>query len=758
MAESILKLRVDNQEYNAKIDRARQGLLAMEQACRKVGGTLEVVEKADLDFVKALGQMSTASNTANGKVSELTKAFTDLQSQYNRLTSEEKSSPFGKALAQSLDKLKGRIQDGNKELQDIQNQLRGTTKESDTSSTGLQALADKFGLNIGQMAKFATAGAAVAGALKVAKDAFMSSEQDVDNWGRTVKASEDLYSAFVSSLNNASLSSFFNNIDNIVKAAKEAYDALDNLQTKGGIISNKEARLNYQRQKQMAVINDKSKSEEERKAAQTQLTGLNGQMRDAKQATAALNQDVVNSKINDKLIGVGFKEGTKEYKEAFTKVMRSLYDENYKMGIVNTGYESGLVINNGNTRRRVDNGNRNLDNIITDEWRKDVNQYVQAAWSSMSQAEQEIRQGNRFAQKDIKGTGGSVTKTTTTTPKVDVTSSLTELQLLQDELKTVEASMSPFAKTSDDWKAMNEYAEGLRNKIKELNGELTEMQQGLSGPSTAAFSDWAKYLNDEMSTVDITTPLYQNLQAQLADTTAIQNIINTALENGISLDSINLDAEGLFDKILNAEDISNAYWQGITDAINEQLKALGIEPIQLNFETGGIKNLKKDAEQTVDNVEGIATAFNAVGNALNQIEDPGAKVSGYIATAIGQTAAAFGTAQIQAATMGPWAWIAFAATGLATMISTIQCIKSATAGSYADGGLIKGSSFTGDAVPIMANAGEIVLNYAQQSNIASALESKIEGGGGGRSTISGEQIVTVVNAYGRRTGRGEILR
>lgn len=84
---------------------------------------------------------------------------------------------------------------------------------------------------VGVAAKFVSFGAAAAAAMKVAKDAFFKNEQQLDDWGRTVKTSESLYNGFLNSINNGSIGGYLSNIDRIVKAAREAYDALDELAT-----------------------------------------------------------------------------------------------------------------------------------------------------------------------------------------------------------------------------------------------------------------------------------------------------------------------------------------------------------------------------------------------------------------------------------------------------------------------------------------------------------------------------------------------
>jgi hypothetical protein len=147
---------------------------------------------------------------------------------------------------------------------------------------------------------------------------------------------------------------------------------------------------------------------------------------------------------------------------------------------------------------------------------------------------------------------------------------------------------------------------------------------------------------------------------------------------------------------------------------------------------------------------------------MSQIEDPAAKVMGTIAQAIATIALTF--ASSLKGTVTPWDWIAAAAAGTATMISTISAIHSATG--YAQGGIVDGraggfvggTAYSGDNVGnVRLDSGELVLNKSQQNNLASALDGTPMNSLNLTAAVSGEQILLVANRTTRRQGKGELL-
>ena len=165
------------------------------------------------------------------------------------------------------------------------------------------------------------------------------------------------------------------------------------------------------------------------------------------------------------------------------------------------------------------------------------------------------------------------------------------------------------------------------------------------------------------------------------------------------------------------------------------------------------------------NWQAAGTAIQAVGSAMSQIEDPAAKVLGTIAQAVATMALSYSQAAASPAVTGTgWGWIAFAATGVATMLSSIAAIKQATSG-FANGGVIPGNSMSGDNLRGMTpdgtiyglNSQEIILNRAQQGNLA----SQLEGGGLGNlqleTRVDAEELIIMLNNNGLRRGRGRYI-
>lgn len=351
------------------------------------------------------------------------------------------------------------------------------------------------------------------------------------------------------------------------------------------------------------------------------------------------------------------------------------------------------------------------------------------------------------------------------------------LESFRESAKHMKDLQAAIEENKAEQKASAEAARELeqaQKKLADAQLKLTEAQA--TGSSTAIYNA-QKEVNKQQERVnrlqDPTIPasaqptgieaLKQTIQAEIkfdqmnVDETTLHNLLQTALSNG--LEGLTVDYGLLQEKISQGIDIPDSTWESLQNEINEKLTEAAIEPIKINFETGGLDKVKKDSDGASKSMQAAAQAASAVGSALQMIEDPSARVFGIIAQAIATVAQGFATATAVEGSKGVWAWIAAVAAGTATMISTISSIKSATAGNFAQGGIVPGNSYSGDNIRAYGlNSGELILSMAQQNTIADRLTSSPLEDLQLSATIDAEQIRLVLNNRGRRTGRGEYVQ
>lgn len=636
MADSILRLRVSSEEYDNKLKRATEQLARYADGCRKAGGTLQYVDDNVVEFTRSLGRMETTATTVRGKVAELTKSYTELAVRYKNMTDEEKKGEYGKALAASLDELKGRISESKVQLDDINKSING----GGGLTGALDAVAGKFGLSIDQVTKFGGVVGVATTAVQVAKDAFLQSESGIDEWGRTVEGAKGAYSVFLDTLNNGNWSNFFQNLQTAIRGGRDLYDVFDRL---GSIKSNNAAAIAIT-QKEIAElrlakqqgenVDAKLKSATERLAA-LQKQGVSAGMAAGSQSAFQTIRNGVNSiggaGVNDATIKYAVDRIMKNGQSEFDKYARNrdILRERGMVTKTQTIYDS----QGGSYERQY----REFDiNALTKEQQKQyalaqaitegetriqagISAYAQAVSEGASSAREAFK-GNRYALQGSGGGGGGRSGRSGSSSKgFDISS------IAFDPNKAMLAAVkAPDEGPSEVWKAITEGAKEAKSEVDNL---------------TAAF-----------------------------------------------------------------EKLNEA--QGVT-----------------------VKDANKETKNMTDGWRTASIAIGTVGNAMSELKNPAIDIMTVIGQSIATIALAYAQnlANDKTTTGNIWAFIAAAAASTISMITTIASIHSATG--YAQGGIVKGNSYSGDNIyggpDAMVNAGELVLTKAQQGNLASQLQ---EGG------------------------------
>lgn len=787
MADLVARLKVDSKEYDSKIERARSGLLHLEQSLRGAGKTFADADKDQVAFTRSLGNMQTVARTARGRLSELTKAYTDLRLQYKSLTDAEKQSPFGRALNSSLEQLRGRIETTRRELSDISGELSGLGKKAGGSL--FSGLGDKMS---GALQVFAgnmltKAAGAVA---SLGTEMIDTVRQGVE----LAKQGEGIRNAFerlgrgdiMQGLREATHGTV-TDIE-LMKAAVKFNDFKLPVEELGTMLAFAQQKAKDTGQsvdymvdsivtglgrKSLMILDNLGLSASEIKARMgetgdmTKAVGaiIREQMAKAGDyvETAADRAAQANVSLQNKMEELGRKFAPVE--EASNQLWTSM-----KIGILDViGGPLARLLNGlteaGRLKNMLDdmNGGGNGKESQTEkalrilreysgggrgiEGKRDLYNRQMASYNS--QEAKAWREANRLrvelkglrSQQRENGLAGNLQ------PLINETSR--QLEATENRAKAIQIMranyeagakqiLSPVKPVIDPiepkapknkggggtTKSEATVTDGLK-ALKEFDAETLHVTESMKS-LREQLSNYRKAAENADNPMD-----YARAQQGIADTQARIKAQPMALRLGIDTESMMEVQSGI---------------DSFAEQLRSQLKPLEIKPA---VDTKIFRMTSEEASKA-------ASAIGSIGSALQSIEDPGAKVAGLIATAIANIAVTFASSLKD--TPGPWGWIAAAAAGTATMVSTIMAIKSATAGSYAEGGIVKGNTYSGDQIygGAFVNAGELVLNRAQTSAIA----GQLQGNGSGNmspSWISGEQIYVAMNRYTRRTGRGEIV-
>lgn len=791
MADVITRLKVESTEYDSKIKRASQGLLQMEQACRKVGGTLAILEKDELEFVKGLGKMETVSKDARGQLSELTKAFTDLSLQYKRLTDEEKNGDFGKALASSLGELKTRIQNTKGQLNEINGEING----GGGLTGALDQLAGKFGMNIQQLAGWGAAIGAAKVALDVAKDAFFASEATVDEWGRVMDSSKSLYEGFLTAINTGDISGYLSSIDEIVSAARTAYDELDRLGTMKTIQAPQKSaqQTENDRIRQMIQTGHYIAPLDGRKPAPgmkdgqlltpEQIRTLERQLQNGMKTVVGLvgNEVKQTGKAIDavyerqaKELGMSlseFRKGTSSWSE-FEKRMNEAKDyqefeakRRQAQALASSGHnltpEQSAILNAANPNQRgakwatfrVDGDRYNeLVQLILQR-----DQQAAQAYGMQSQAFRAINRAEGITTRSLLGGGSGGGKTggggSTTTVAKELSpmqqaqkeiSALTEEALTADEgrLEVIKKEIAALQEQVRVYQSIQDYAQGKEPNWNIQVGdrkafEAEQKQKFEANGGTASRLESMQYsVMKEMRVEDAKV-----------DTETLHTLLKDALQN--SIDTTSLDLTPIAEQIGEGINVPDEKWQSIIDKYNELRKQIGQDPIKINMETGGFvvseQSNKKRGDIKNDGYQKMVGNISTITGAIQQL---GVDIPEGFSKTLG--------------IMQVISTILIAIQSLATVTATTSALKSIpiigmflNRGGivHAAGGYTVPGNYGYDAVPAMLTSGEVVLNSAQQGVLASRLSENNSMPTKTVAVINGDQVKLLLMNSAQANGK-----
>ena len=678
MAESIVRLRVESQEFESKLKRASQELLAMAENARRTGATFAIADKEELAFVSSLGQLQTSARSAKGSIAEMTKAFQDLSMHYRSLTDEEKAAPYGQELKKSLEQLQNRINDGKKALGEINGTIGESKNKTDILSGAVGELAGKFGLSVPKLGAMSVAIAGVTGALKVAKDAFFANEQSLDDWEKTTESAKAVYSGFLDALNTGDISGYLGRINQIVDAARKAYDALDELGTYNAF-----NQVNVSRDKQR--LTNAMADYREGKGSKTSVQSASADVQKNLRELYLKQQGAYVAKINQLAAERGVSG----------KALMKIADGSY------SDYQRAKSVQMTGTRYQV-HTNQYGQSWTTSE------KYAKNAAEQMGSA---LRRINDTDWQELQKLGA------------DAQNTLNELGMTRRQVARILGS-GRTTTTTTGGRTGGGGGVGNVTPAPDLNKIAFNMDEKFNGGM----------LQDEIN-------------GQIADK------VSVALGEVIKSDLKNMDPEQLKAMLQGTETVNDVFKnanmsqvrttedkkQGRQDNdISKMAKGVGaLANITGAFQSMGIK-LPEELTRTMSMIQALMSVIQGV-QTIIQVFSSTTQTANTVALGLNTGAIGALTLAMNANTTSNFIPF-FAHGGLA---------------GRAANGFVGGNNYSGDMLPIAVNSGELILNRAQQGNLASQLSGIGLGAIEVYGRVSGEDIILSSRRRNNRMVRSE---
>ena len=320
---------------------------------------------------------------------------------------------------------------------------------------------------------------------------------------------------------------------------------------------------------------------------------------------------------------------------------------------------------------------------------------------------------------------------------------------------------------------------------------------GKSITTSSGLTDLINSLKKEIQDADFGSDLYNALTEKLADATMLQNLVKESLSVGLGtalFDIADETGQDFWDRVLSPEGVENADWQAIADVINRKRKEMGLDAITLDYNSGNVSakgktnndteiidtgkklvgglsqvssgldnmgiKLSDEANQFINTAQGIISVIEGLKAVAEVIT--GSTSSALVSAGVSLVQALFTNTMAVTANTTATAAAAAADTGEAIMdaikVAAVAMAHGGVVPHAAQGYAVPGRHYSGDVTPIMANAGELVLNRAQQGNLASQLqEGDHQTSAPARPYVTGQDIFLGLNNYLTGSGQGEII-
>lgn len=766
MADNLLRLKVDSQEYDAKIKRAAEGIQHFVQNIRESGSNMKESGILARAFLQELGNMETVATGTKQQLREMSNAITTLTQTYRELSDEEKRSGFGQELNKQIQILTERAGKAKDAMMDVEASIRNAASDTrmfDQLSQGASVMTAGFqgligagkmlGIEMGndveviaklqaamavtnslttiqtalqkQSALMQGVQAAQAKIAALAQKLFAAATNDATKaqvaFNAVSKVNPYVMLASAVTAVGVALFAFTDNAKKATNATEEETEAMKQAarmadiwkNTMGSTYSSLMTKYDELKRQWQSLASEHAKTAWIKKN-QTALHDLGGAVTDVKTAEDFFNNNtdaVVQSFVR------------RAQAAARVAQLTELYRKQIELLDKKSQASAAITADAQNSGRSAKAGD-----IIEDKT------YRSSKYGKVN------AQGNWvFTEQGAKLYSGTDTSSASSVMKIDV-----EIEANQSEIEKVKSQIT------------NEFKDafvvgGSGNGPKKDSKEQTELQQNQKKINDLT-QQYVELSKKGLTTDDERLVKLRDEIKELEKRNGLLSLYSERAQGRLLPQTIDMNAKGVNRTMFGDLGLTQKP-KGLDKPAQLDEKAL--KAVQKNIQKQTdlqVKELKESKKEDKSLSTGIGNLAGGMSSVVGGLEQLGIEIPDGFKSAL-------------SAMQG----ISSILTGIAATVLAIEAIAGADAViPFANGGIVHaaggwngfvpGNNYSGDMVPALLNSGEMVLNRAQQGVLASELS------GGGmqnirlEAVVSGEQIFLAQNNRGRRTGRGEIVQ
>lgn len=666
--------------------------------------------------------------------------------------------------------------------------LQMAQKKAENFSNGLKstgqtvtALGANFGALkgvVGALGGVIAGGAGVVAAFEAFKSIMESTSGTAKIFHTNIEGCKGVLDSFQISLAKMDFTNFIDGMDDVFKHAKEfkgrmmdlgLADIAYNYLHTGNVSKIKDLETQYRNAK---TDTDRNAIKEEAMTIVADMRkNLSGLLKQSNNAflSGVLSQTAKSGKLN---VGIGVEEALAQVEKAFKNTI-DLDEKNKERELADR-----IMERYGNIKSALEN--TGADAIRTDLMQSGLGRWMDnklKEWSDGYKADAEFQDRVKANPKEYKAEMEALIKNN---KGLLIRNALYDYT--SEELKVLTSILTNAANQS---RAVNEAELQIKGwsaapeskpttEVEKEEGSIAKAQETVNRLKTQLDSkkmgseDWHK-INKELDVANKKLESLKKLQDQL---------------NGVKEQPAELSSTPNFDKEKKAEKGSIEHMTNLIARVEEQRDKVATGGFEWNVLTVQLHTHRQELEELIKTQEKMDNLFkdtsledymkkleksnvtlsssvylmNSIADVMrdstSEVIQGGAKLLDNLSVvadnimqilAIQQQAAAANAATSAAGLPFPYNLAAMGA-AIATVKSIFATIKDM--GKFAEGGIVGGTSYSGDKLFARVNSGEMILNKRQQNNLSNML-----GGGGGQVEfhISGDALVGVLNNRQRKT-------